>query len=166
MIKKITNTLKDNNFFSEDKKIFNTNYLPYKFIISRLLYKFRTNIALFNRHIIDIIEKLKLEITSVNIQTKLDCKTRNAGFQKKLIYFIDDIINSSYEINSDKRLFTKTQITSKLKEQNDVCANCKISKEKYQGDHIIPWSKGGNTNSENLQVLCISCHQNKSAYDM
>ena len=161
MIKKIITTLKDNKFFTEDKRLFKKYYLPYKFIISRLLYKFNTNISLFNRHIIDIIEKLRLKITSVEIQEILECKSRNAVFQKKLILLIDSIIDSSYDANSDKRLFTKTQIKSKLKEQNDVCVICKKSKEKYEGDHIIPWSKGGKTEIENLQVLCTICHQHK-----
>lgn len=166
MIKKIINALKDNKFFSEEKKIFKKYYLPYKFVISRLLYKFNTNIALFNRHIIDIIEKLKIEITNVDIQEKLDCNSRNAIFQKKLITLIDNTISSSCELKNDKRLFTKTQIKSKLTEQNDACAICKKSKEKYEGDHIIPWSKGGKTDYENLQVLCISCHQSKSAFEI
>ena len=65
------------------------------------------------------------------------------------------------KVEQFKRLFTKIQIGTKLKEQNNVCAICKNGKEKYEGDHIIPWSKGGKTNDENLQVLCISCHQNK-----
>jgi 5-methylcytosine-specific restriction endonuclease McrA len=105
-----------------------------------------------------------LKITSVEIQEILECKSRNAVFQKKLILLIDGIIDSSYDTNSDKRLFTKTQIKSKLKEQNDVCVICKKSKEKYEGDHIIPWSKGGKTSYENLQVLCIPCNQSKSAF--
>jgi hypothetical protein len=163
MMKKIITTLKDNKFFSEEKKIFNKYYLPYKFVISRLLFKFNTNISLFNRHFIDIIERLKTGVTSVDIQEKLECGTRNAVFQKKLIKLIDEIINSSYEMTNDKRLFTQAQIKLKLEQQNNVCAICNLSKENYQGDHIIPWSKGGKTVFENLQVLCISCHQKKSA---
>jgi len=163
MINKIVNNLKDKSFFSKSKTEYNKYYIPYKFIISRLLYRFNTDISLFNRHIQDIIDKLNAEIIYVDIQSKLECKSRNAMFQKKLIKLIDTIIITSYEGMKDKRLFTKLQINSKLKEQGDVCAICKKQKESYEGDHIIPWSKGGKTNSENLQVLCITCHSQKSS---
>ena len=53
-IKKITECLKDNKFFSEDRRAFIKYYVPYKFIISRLMYKFK-DIAVFNRHIIDCL---------------------------------------------------------------------------------------------------------------
>lgn len=162
MMKKIISVLKDNRFFSDNKKEFNKYYLPYKFIISRLLYKFK-DISLFNRYILDILEQFKLQITNEDIQNKLECKSRNAIFQKKLIQLIDNIILVSYEKNKDKRLFNKYDIVRKLQEQNNSCNSCKISKETYEGDHIIPWSKGGKTNYDNLQVLCKDCHYKKSA---
>ena len=160
MMKKIIMTLKDNKFFSDSTKIFKTYYVPYKLIIGRLLYKFK-DISLFNRHIVDIIFHLKNEIIDVDIQKKLDCNVRNAVFQKKLVQLIDTIINNSFEKNKDKRLFNKADITRKLGDQQNVCAHCGLSKENYEGDHIIPWSKGGKTVYENLQVLCKDCHYKK-----
>lgn len=164
LMKKIIETLKDNRFFYEEKKSFNKYYLPYKFIISRLMYKFK-NISELNRYIIEILKCLKLKITNVDIQTVLECKSRNAIFQRKLIHLIDEIINDTVSINYDKRLFHKNDIMTKLQEQGNVCNICKESKEKYEGDHIIPWSKGGKTNYENLQVLCKHCHYNKKETD-
>ena len=161
-IKKITECLKDNKFFSEDRRAFIKYYVPYKFIISRLMYKFK-DIAVFNRHIIDILKHLKIQVTDIDIQTALTCKSRNAIFQKKLIQLIDKIIDTSFEKTQDKRLFSKNDIIRKLEEQGGACKHCNESKEKYEGDHIISWSAGGQTTFENLQVLCKHCHHKKTA---
>ena len=34
--------------------------------------------------------------------------------------------------------------------------------EEMQGDHIVPWSKGGKTVEDNLQMLCSKCNNDKS----
>ena len=49
---------------------------------------------------------------------------------------------------------------------NYKCKACGISPATHEGvvlnvDHIIPFSKGGKTNLENLQTLCAGCNMKK-----
>ena len=54
-----------------------------------------------------------------------------------------------------------------LKRDNFKCCACGASPAKdptieLHIDHIIPWSKGGETTIENLQTLCSKCNIGKS----
>ena len=54
-----------------------------------------------------------------------------------------------------------------LKRDNFKCCACGASPAKdptieLHIDHIIPWSKGGETTMENLQTLCSKCNIGKS----
>jgi len=164
---KIIQRLKDEQLFSDDKRKFNKFYVPYKFIICRLFYKLK-NIAVFNRHIKDINKNFIDEIINndIDIQSTLGCKSRNAIFQKKLIEYIDNIIDTHYDQNdpNNSRLFNKKMITDKLNEQKHKCklCNCDLSNIQYEADHIIKWTSGGKTNESNLQILCKPCHQSKN----
>lgn len=48
--------------------------------------------------------------------------------------------------------------------QKGLCAKCgkHFEYEEMEGDHIIPWSKGGRTKPENCQMLCRHCNRIKS----
>ncbi len=48
--------------------------------------------------------------------------------------------------------------------QNGICPLCKnqFKFEEMEGDHIVPWSKGGKTEMSNLQMLCRTCNNTKS----
>lgn len=47
--------------------------------------------------------------------------------------------------------------------QRGVCPICKgeFSFGAMEGDHILPWCKGGKTTPENCQMLCIRCNRTK-----
>jgi len=62
------------------------------------------------------------------------------------------------------RSFTTKQKREAYERQKGICIKCEkhFEFEKMQGDHIIPWSKGGKTISENCQMLCQVCNGTKS----
>jgi hypothetical protein len=50
------------------------------------------------------------------------------------------------------------------KKQNGICPICgeHFDYSEMQGDHWIPWSKGGTTVPENCKMLCVPCNIQKS----
>ncbi len=67
----------------------------------------------------------------------------------------------SYSTDRDKRYISKMLRLELLIEFKMKCAQCGSGNE-LQIDHIYPWSKGGKTVKENLQVLCKPCNYKKS----
>lgn len=73
---------------------------------------------------------------------------------------------------SDRTLFEKLNLRGfdpddmrvAYENQKGFCPICKgkFAFEEMRGDHIKPWSKGGKTVPENLQMLCADCNARKS----
>lgn len=59
---------------------------------------------------------------------------------------------------------TEDEWDTLLAQYNWTCPKCKLSEPeiKLTQDHIIPVSKGGSNNIENIQPLCLSCNCKKS----
>jgi GTPase SAR1 family protein len=89
---------------------------------------------------------------------------RNGGTQRRLLKEIDELVLEFVKLKAP-RSFTKDQIKKKFAEQNGVCALCKeiinIKTQKYSGDHIIPWSLGGTSDTSNCQITHDRCNQIK-----
>lgn len=62
------------------------------------------------------------------------------------------------------RGFKPNEKKSVYEKQKHICPSCmkKWKFEQMDGDHIIPWSKGGKTDISNLQMLCKKCNSDKS----
>ena len=64
------------------------------------------------------------------------------------------------------RTFNKKIIVKKYEQQNGVCPLCDPTKhydiDEMEADHIIPWSRGGETTEENCRMLCMHHNRTKS----
>jgi 5-methylcytosine-specific restriction endonuclease McrA len=62
------------------------------------------------------------------------------------------------------RQFTDTQKRTAYERQQGICPLCNTwhAFEDMEGDHITPWSKGGKTSLDNLQMICKPCNRTKS----
>ncbi len=72
----------------------------------------------------------------------------------------------SADCNSTRKMPDKLRYQV-LKRDNFKCCACGASPAKNPAvelhiDHIIPWSKGGKTELDNLQTLCSKCNLGKS----
>lgn len=75
------------------------------------------------------------------------------------------------------RAFSESVKRAVYEKQGGMCANSdghikgvkcpnekqKLDIEQMEADHIVPWSKGGKTEKENCQMLCVKCNRAKSA---
>jgi len=166
---KMQNKLKQRNFFEEDKKEFNSNYILYKFIISRSVRLLRKSLNI--RKYIDYLipEFIKLTTSDDIVCEIMGNNTkggRNAAWQKGLIKKIDEIVETVMKNSLDKkRCYTLQEKKKKWEEQGRKCAICNNIQniQNCQGDHINEYSNGGKTTYENLQILCIPCHEKKTS---
>lgn len=63
------------------------------------------------------------------------------------------------------RTFPEGMIAKKYTQQGGICPICgkHFTREQMEADHITPWSEGGKTVFENLQMLCKKCNREKSS---
>lgn len=77
---------------------------------------------------------------------------------------IYEFIFDGKEKHLQLRKFTESMKRTAYERQNGVCPKCGDSYQfvEMEGDHIIPWSKGGKTIATNCQMLCRTCNRLKS----
>lgn len=91
-----------------------------------------------------------------------DTVGRNGSTQRRILSEINQII-MEFASEKEPRAFTKEQIEEVRAKQNGICAFCKeiMLPGTYAGDHIFPWSRGGNSETSNCQVIHRSCNSAK-----
>ncbi len=76
---------------------------------------------------------------------------------------IYEFVLSGEECYLNIRTFTESQKRRMYEYQKGICNMCHqhFEYEEMQEDHITPWSKGGKTVDDNLQMLCEDCNRKK-----
>ena len=89
-----------------------------------------------------------------------DDVTKNAGIIR---YLLSDRTKHDEKFLSI-RTFSEAQKRRAYEKQEHKCAICGevFDLTEMDGDHIVPWSQGGRTVDENLQMLCKKCNNEKS----
>lgn len=78
--------------------------------------------------------------------------------------FLNIISKSKKSAQSASNNYRKTGLETNVSNYGwYTCAHCgrKLRKDSVEIDHIIPKSKGGTNQPENLQCLCIHCNRSK-----
>lgn len=97
----------------------------------------------------EITAKVKTLMADEDVQNK-----------KGIFYYVLD----GEEKNLNLRQFRESEKRSVYEKQGGICPICgeHYEYEEMEGDHIVPWSRGGKTDIGNLQMLCKKCNHEKS----
>jgi 5-methylcytosine-specific restriction endonuclease McrA len=64
---------------------------------------------------------------------------------------------------TERRLFSARERRALAIYSGFRCEMCRARLDRFEADHVVPWSKGGKTDVRNGQALCSSCNRKKGA---
>lgn len=110
---------------------------------------------LYNKHKDDILNP-------ADVQKQIAEMMADKEVQKKSGIY--EYILTGEEKALNLRVFDEDEKMTAYHQQGGKCAICGKSFDfkEMHGDHIVPWSKGGKTTMDNLQMLCTTCNLKKS----
>ena len=92
------------------------------------------------------------------------CEKHNVEFKNQTFpSFINELKNNNMNKKTDRIEFTYEKRQELLNKFKNKCNICKDQiKIKFEIDHILPLAANGTNEDNNLQVLCKSCHKDKT----
>jgi len=79
------------------------------------------------------------------------------------VFYVAEPFTETRELRNISRSIPRSMQFRVLKRDNQICSMCAkpVLDEDIHFDHIIPWSKGGPTEENNIRLLCADCNRKK-----
>ena len=80
------------------------------------------------------------------------------------VFFVNEPLTETKELRRISRNIPRHIMLRVVRRDNSQCQICsKVLKDnEIEFDHIIPISKGGGSEEQNIRVICLGCNRNKS----
>ena len=115
-------------------------------------------------HLYNLYHDIELKQAETEIYISQLCQNaKNDGITNPIGIY-DFLFDGDVSHLSDRAFSSKEMKMAKWDMQGHKCAICRqdYPLEDLVADHILPWSKGGTTTEDNLQMLCPICNGQKT----
>ncbi len=79
------------------------------------------------------------------------------------VFYVAEPLTETKELRNINRNIPRVTQFKVLKRENQICSDCgkSVKDEDVEFDHIIPWSKGGSSDENNVRLLCRDCNRKR-----
>ena len=79
------------------------------------------------------------------------------------VFSVSEPFTETKELRNISRSIPRSVQFRVLKRENQICSECgnSVKDEYIEFDHIIPWSKGGSSDENNIRLLCKKCNRKR-----
>lgn len=97
-------------------------------------------------------------------EDRSDMSCRIYGHDCPVFYVCEPFTETRQLRNISRTIPRQTQFRV-LKRDNQICSVCNnpVRDENIEFDHVIPWSKGGSSEDNNIRLLCRPCNRRRRA---
>ncbi|MBQ9936485.1 MAG: DUF262 domain-containing protein [Lachnospiraceae bacterium] len=116
--------------------------------------------GLYNKYHNNIYNSSTMKVDVKRLQEDDEVQKKKGIYEYLLCKDLDPFAGKLLNL----RTFSEKDKLSAYSKQDGICPICKkhFEYKEMEGDHIKPWSKGGETVPENCQMLCKDCNGKKS----
>lgn len=80
------------------------------------------------------------------------------------VYFVGEPLTETKSMRAQSRSIPREVMLKVVRRDGQICQRCfePVPDDQVEFDHVIPFSKGGTTTSDNLKLCCRTCNRKKS----